>query len=125
MKRKIIPYNPTLKQLARNLRNDSTLGEVLLWNELSGKKFFGYDFHRQKPLLNYIVDFYCHELSLVIEIDGRYHNEGLQYSLDMSRENELKKYGLTILRFEEMEIRRDMFNVLRTLETHVLNSESN
>lgn len=96
-----------------------------MWNELSGKKFFGYDFHRQKPLLNYIVDFYCHELSLVIEIDGRYHNEGLQYSLDMSRENELKKYGLTILRFEEMEIRRDMFNVLRTLETHVLNSESN
>ena len=60
MTRKIIPYNANLKQLVRKLRNDSTLGEILLWKELSGKKFFGYDFHRQKPLLNYIADFYCH-----------------------------------------------------------------
>jgi len=44
MPRKIIPYNPKLKQLARNLRNDSTLGEVLLWKELNGKQFYGYDF---------------------------------------------------------------------------------
>lgn len=56
MPRKIIPYNSQLKQLAKNLRNDSTLGEVLLWNELKGKKFSNFDFHRQKPLLNYIAD---------------------------------------------------------------------
>jgi len=70
MPRKIIPYNPNLKELARKLRNDSTLGEVLLWNEIKSKKLYGYDFQRQKPLLNYIADFYCYELALVIEIDG-------------------------------------------------------
>jgi very-short-patch-repair endonuclease len=68
MKRKIIPYNPQLKELARRLRNDGTLGEALLWKELNNKQLYGYDFHRQKPLLNYIVDFYCHELNLVIEL---------------------------------------------------------
>jgi very-short-patch-repair endonuclease len=57
MQRKIIPYQPYLKELARKLRNDSTLGEVLLWNEIKNKQFHGYDFHRQKPLLNYIADF--------------------------------------------------------------------
>lgn len=69
MKRKIIPYQPYLKELARTLRNASSLGEVLLWKELRSKKMHGFDFHRQKPLLNYIVDFYCYELDLVIEVD--------------------------------------------------------
>ncbi|GEO06149.1 hypothetical protein AAE02nite_38130 [Adhaeribacter aerolatus] len=59
MKSRIIPYQPHLKQLARQLRNNSTLAEVLLWNELKGKKLNGYDFDRQKPLDAYIVDFYC------------------------------------------------------------------
>ena len=56
--RKIISYNPKLKQLAKNLRNNSTLAEVLLWQNLKGKKMKGYDFHRQKPIGNYIVDFF-------------------------------------------------------------------
>ena len=68
--RKIYPYNPKLKELARQLRNDSTLSEILLWNELKGKQVEGYDFQRQKPILNYILDFFCHELELAIEIDG-------------------------------------------------------
>lgn len=81
---------------------------------------YGYDFHRQKPLLNYIVDFYCYELDLVIEIDGQYHNHEETYKLDLLREEELIKYNLTIIRFTEMEVRKDMVNVLRTIETHVL-----
>jgi len=83
MPRKPIPYNPNLKQLARKLRNDSTLGEILLWKELNNKQFYSYDFHRQKPLLNYIADFYCYELALVIEIDGRYHTHIETYELDL------------------------------------------
>jgi very-short-patch-repair endonuclease len=67
MRRKIIPYNHKLKQLARNLRNNSTLAEVLLWRELKGKQVRGYDFHRQKPIDKYIVDFYCPDLLLAIE----------------------------------------------------------
>src|ERR1700744_1838651 len=121
MRRKLIPYNPKLKELAKRLRNDSTLGEVLLWKELNNKQMFGYDFHRQKPLLDYIVDFYCYELNLIIEIDGQYHNHIEIYELDLLRENELKEYNLTIMRFTEQEVRKDMVNVLRTIENYILN----
>jgi very-short-patch-repair endonuclease len=123
MRRKIIPYNSSLKMLARKLRNDSTLGEVLLWNELKNKQFYGYDFHRQKPLLNYIVDLYCYELELVIEIDGLYHNWEEQDNRDVLRDNELNSYGLTILRFTEQEVRKNMQDVLRTIELHVFNRD--
>jgi very-short-patch-repair endonuclease len=124
MKRSIIPYNPKLKELARRLRNDGTLGEVLLWKELNNKQMHGYDFHRQKPLLNYIVDFYCYELNLVIEVDGHYHNHEETYKLDLLREHELEKYNLTIIRFSEQEIRKDMVNVLRTIEQYILEHPS-
>ena len=60
---------------------------------------YGYDFHRQKPLLNYIVDFYCYELNLVIEIDGLHHNHEEKYKADLLRDKELEKYDLIILRF--------------------------
>jgi very-short-patch-repair endonuclease len=73
MRRKIILYNPKLKELARKLRNDSTKSEIRLWQQLKGKQLFGYDFHRQKSLLNYIADFYCYELNLVIELDCYSH----------------------------------------------------
>ena len=120
MRRTIIPFNSNLKELARKLRNDSTLGEVLLWNELKNKQMYGYDFHRQKPLLNYIVDLYCFELNLVIEIVGRYHNYEEKYNTDILRDQELGKYNLTVLRFTEQEVRKDMVNVLRAIEQHVL-----
>ncbi len=125
MPRKIIPYNSNLKQLARKLRNESTLGETLLWKEIKNKQFHGYDFHRQKPLLNYIVDLYCYELELVIEIDGSYHNHIETYELDLLREKELEAYNLTIIRFTEQEIKKDIPNVLRTIETHILTFENN
>ncbi|GGB05035.1 MULTISPECIES: endonuclease domain-containing protein [Mucilaginibacter] len=125
MPRTIIPYNPRLKELARKLRNDSTIGEILLWKELKGKQGYGYDFHRQKPLLNYIVDFYCFELNLIIEIDGQYHNHEETYKLDLIREQELEKYDLTIIRFTELEVRKDMFNVLRTIEQHIEKFKNN
>lgn len=67
---KIIPYNKNLKYLARKLRKDMTFGEVLLWNELKDDKFWGFDFDRQRCIDNYIVDFYCKELMLAIEVDG-------------------------------------------------------
>lgn len=116
MKREIIPYNPQLKQLARNLRNDSTLGEILLWDELKTKKLFGYDFHRQKPLLNFIVDFYCSELNLAIEIDGYSHYNEYSFNRDKERETELAKWGVQFLRFHETDVRNDIVNVLREIE---------
>ena len=120
MRRKLIPYNPQLKELARKLRNESTFGEVLLWKELSNKKMHGFDFHGQKPLLNYIVDFYCFELCLVIEIDGVYHSDADKSLSDKCRDKALMEYGLTILRFAEQDVRKDMENVLRTIEAHIV-----
>jgi very-short-patch-repair endonuclease len=120
MRCKIITYNSNLKELARKLRNDRTFGEVLLWNELKNKQMNDYDFHRQKSLLNYIVDFYCYELNLVIEIAGLYHNDEEKYNSDMLRDKELGKYNLTVLRFTEHEIKKDMVNVLRVIEQYVL-----
>ena len=72
-RRQILRYNPKLKALARELRNRSTFSEVLLWNQLKGRRIRGYQFLRQKPIDNYIVDFFCYELMLAIEIDGQTH----------------------------------------------------
>lgn len=71
---KLIQYNPALKPLARKLRKEMTFGEILLWNELKGDKLWGLDFDRQRCVDIYIVDFYCKELMLAIEIDGMSHN---------------------------------------------------
>lgn len=72
-RREIIPYNPKLKELARQLRNNSTRSEIILWQHLKGKQMMGYDFHRQKPIDNFILDFFCYELMLGIELDGYTH----------------------------------------------------
>jgi len=123
-KRKIIPYNPKLKQLARNLRNDSTKSEIKLWQQIKGKQILGYDFHRQKPLLDYIVDFYCHELQLVIELDGYSHQLEDVYDKDTLKTKKLEEYGLTILRFQDEEVMKDMPNVLKAIEQYIVNFET-
>jgi very-short-patch-repair endonuclease len=68
-----IYYKPQLKEISRKLRNNSTKAEIKLWSHLKGKQLMGYDFHRQKPIDNYIVDFFCSRLNLAIEIDGYTH----------------------------------------------------
>ncbi len=109
MKRKIIPYNPSLKQLARDLRNKSSMSEIILWNKLKGKQMMGLDFHRQKPIHNFIVDFFCNELMLAIEIDGSTHNE--KFEIDFQRQQELETLGIKFLRFQDKEIRFNLDNV--------------
>ncbi|MCB0402166.1 MAG: DUF559 domain-containing protein [Flavobacteriales bacterium] len=123
MKRKIIPYHPKLKALARQLRNNSTTSEIKLWLELRNKQFLGYDFHRQKPLLNYIVDFYCYELRLVIELDGYSHQFEETVIKDAFKQKELEKWGLTILRFQDEEIMCDITNALKEIEGYIINFE--
>ncbi len=108
MKNKIIPYKPYLKEYAKQLRNNSTLSEVLLWQKIK-QRTYDVQFHRQVPMLNYIVDFYCHEIKLAIEIDGNSHN--YKYFEDLERQNKLEKYGVEFLRFKDSEIKDDMFSV--------------
>ena len=113
MKNKIIPYNPKLKEYAKELRKNSTLSEVLLWKNIKNKAL-GVQFHRQVPLLEYIVDFYCHELMLAIEIDGDSHL--YKYEYDIKRQGELEKEGVVFLRFTDLDIKQNMFSVGITLE---------
>lgn len=113
MKNKIIPYNPKLKEYARELRKNSTLSEVILWKNIKNNAL-GVQFHRQVPMLEYIVDFYCHELMLAIEIDGDSHL--YKYEYDSKRQGELEKEGVVFLRFTDLEIKRNMFSVGITLE---------
>lgn len=118
MANKIHPYNPELKELARNLRKNMTLGEVLLWQEIRGKKL-GYQFHRQIPILEYIVDFFCHELQLAIEVDGSSHNHSEVAINDLARQNELEELGISVLRFEETEISKNINEVIQTIESWI------
>ena len=113
-KRSIFPYNPELKELANELRKNMTLSEVLLWNELKQKKMLGFDFDRQRPINKYIVDFYCKELCLAIEIDGDTHI--YRYDYDEERHKALEKVGINFLRFEDIEVKRNISNVLRVIE---------
>jgi very-short-patch-repair endonuclease len=118
-----LPYNKNLKAFSRKLRNHSTLGEILLWKQLRAGKLKGYTFNRQKPLGKYIVDFYCKPLNLVIEVDGGYHFEEAQKLKDKERQKTLEEMGLNFLRFHDEEIRKDMPNVLASIERFVLQCE--
>ena len=113
---KIIPYNPKLKAYARKLRKESTLAEVLLWMKIKNRTL-GVQFHRQVPLLDYIVDFYCHELMLAIEIDGSSHD--YKYKYDKSRQGRLEEKGVKFLRFSNIDIKNQMFMVLLSIEEKI------
>jgi very-short-patch-repair endonuclease len=89
MKRKIIPYNPAPKQLARDLRNRSTKAEIFLW---------------QKPVDNYILDFFCYELMPGIEVDGYSHEFLEVYNKDVVKEAEMNEFGITVLRFSDYQV---------------------
>jgi very-short-patch-repair endonuclease len=102
VKREIIPYNPRLKEFARKLRKTMTFSEVKVWNALKNGQLMGYDFDRQRPIGNYIVDYYCKDLLLALEIDGiTHHDEKVMYK-DRIRQKELEALGVTFLRFDAL-----------------------
>ncbi|MBL4668198.1 MAG: endonuclease domain-containing protein [Flavobacteriales bacterium] len=115
MSNKIIPYKSYLKPLARKLRKEMTLSEIILWQEIR-KKNLEVQFHRQVPIDNYIVDFYCHELKLAIEVDGSSHNLDEALEKDIIRQNKLKQLGISFIRFDNLEVKNDMYNILKELE---------
>lgn len=117
MTRIIIPYKPYLKGYAKKLRQNMTRSEILLWNQLKQKKMCGMDFDRQRPILNYIVDFYCKDLMLAIEVDGSSHYNNEQ--ADCIRQIALEAQGVRFIRFDDLMVKRDMKNVLAHLESWV------
>lgn len=111
-------YNKHLKPFARELRKNSTTGEIRLWCELlRGRKMYGYQFLRQFPINNYIVDFICRKLKLIIEVDGYSHN--FKYDEDIKRDKNLSEVGYKVLRITEREVKYDIHNVQRAIELSI------
>lgn len=102
-------YNNNLNSFARANRRAGNLAEALLWNELKQHKL-GYDFTKQKPIGNYIVDFYCKELKLVIEVDGWTHDNKVEY--DNARDQYLGSLGMRVLHICDRDVKRNINGVI-------------
>ena len=104
-----------IHKLAKDLRQRETKAEKILWSFLSNKKL-QVKFRRQHPISQFIVDFYCHELKLVVEADGEIHNQKEQREYDKMRDAHLKNLGLHILRFKNLEILIDSETVINRIQ---------
>lgn len=113
-------YNQKLKPRARELRKNQTHAEELLWKRIKGKQVNGYQFLRQRPVANFIVDFLCLKLRLVIEIDGPIHiqNKGV----DTFRQEQLELLGFMILRFSNEEIEENIDSVVEVISKYTKKS---
>lgn len=111
-----LPYNPKLKERARALRRAGILSEVLLWNQIKNKQFSGLDFDRQKIIGNYIVDFYCAEKSVVIEVDGSSHDDKVEY--DKQRDAFLLGLGLCVIHILDVDVKQNLAGVMDFLSRH-------
>jgi very-short-patch-repair endonuclease len=98
------------------LRKRMTKVEKMLWNELRGNQLKGYYFRRQHPISYYIADFYCHEVKLVVEIDGPTHDTEEGKKKDEKRDKAMKEFQLTILRFKAKEVFTNLDGVVRQIE---------
>lgn len=123
MKRPIIPYTQRALEYAKQLRQSMTYSEVKLWMEIRNGNMMGYDFDRQKPMLNYIVDFYCKDLMLAIEVDGITHEDERVMLKDPIRQDEIEMYGVSFLRFNALDVVHDMKNIVRTIENWIFEFE--
>src|SRR5258708_20315066 len=100
-----------------------TFSEVKLWNELKNGKMMGYDFDRQRPIGNYIVDFYCKDLQLALEVDGITHLDENIMERDLLRQKELETAGVSFLRFDAMLIVNKAEAVVREIKRWILDYE--
>lgn len=104
---------------AKRLRKDSTVAEKFLWEILRRKAVQGYKFRRQHPLSYYIADFYCHKARLVIEVDGEVHDLEEVKEKDRRRDEAMRRFGLTILRFKNEDVLFNAHIVLKEIEKHL------
>jgi very-short-patch-repair endonuclease len=119
-----LKYSKDLKPFARNLRSEGTKGEAILWfYALKAKKMNGHQFNRQYPIGNYIVDFVCRKLSLIIEIDGSSHFS--KSESDFTRQEHLTGLGFHVLRFSEAEVVNKLDDVVGAIYYAVESLEKN
>ena len=108
-----LPYNPDLINRSKSLRKQGILTEVLFWNRVKNKQLNNLDFTRQQIIGHYIVDFYCHALSLVVEIDGSSHTNKSDY--DKVRDEYLNSLGLVVLHYIDTDVLKNLDGALKHL----------
>ncbi len=116
----MLRYKAKLKQPARHLRQNLTDSERVLWSRLRGKQLSEVQFYRQKPLGDYIVDFYAPQARLVVEVDGSQHFEGPQADEDRRRDEYLASVGLRVLRFHSREVIAETEAVLEAIHKAIM-----
>ena len=112
-------YSKTLKEPGRSLRTNMTDAEQALWHHVRRKQVHGTPFYRQKPLLSFVVDFYCPAAKLVIEIDGSQYYEEEHRIADQARDTALAKLGLRVLRFDNRQVLLETAAVLGIIDAVV------
>jgi very-short-patch-repair endonuclease len=100
---------------ARRNRKSPTRAEAILWKHLRNRKLKGCKFRRQHPLSNYVLDFYCSDCLLVVEVDGQYHNSPEQIISDRIRTEALSKLGIEVIRFTNDQVLKNLEQVLQTI----------
>jgi very-short-patch-repair endonuclease len=120
----MLRYNAKLKEPARILRTHLTDSEQMLWSRLRRKQLLGVQFYRQKPLGQYIVDFYAPSIRLVVEVDGSQHFAVEQAAYDSQRTAYLESQGLRVLRFTNLEVLQETEAVVETIYEAVLKTKN-
>ncbi len=120
-----MPVPEELVVFARELRKNQTDAEALLWNLLRSRRFCGFKFRRQYPLEGYVLDFYCHETKLAIELDGGGHNFAEQRLYDKERTNIIEASGVRVIRFWNNEVLSQLDVALEQIYVHLMKGKSN
>jgi len=115
MQKRLLRYNSKLKEIARTLRTNMTESEQELWARLRGRQLLGVQFYRQKPIGNYIVDFFAPRAELVVEVDGSQHGMTDHAEKDRERDRYLMSRGIRVLRFSSREVLRDTDSVVEAI----------
>jgi very-short-patch-repair endonuclease len=116
----MLNYNKKNKKNSRHLRNNQTDAELLLWSRVRGKQLNNIQFYRQKPIGNYIVDFYAPKAKLIIEIDGEQHFDEDSLKKDSIRDNYLNQLSLKVLRFNNLQVLQFTDDVVEVIFNEIL-----
>ena len=115
MQKRLLRYSGKLKEVARTLRGNMTESEQVLWSRLRGKQLLGVQFYRQKPVGNYIVDFFAPRAELVVEVDGSQHFMMDHLEKHRERDRYLMSRGIRVLRFNSRAVLRDTDSVVEAI----------
>ena len=107
--------HPLILARARELRRPLTPAEAKLWQRLRGKQLYGLKFRRQHPIFRFVVDFFCSEHKLVVEVDGQHHAEPEQQAYDEARTEWLEQRGNRVIRFTNREVQSNIEGVLNEI----------